>query len=259
MGDSSTTNSYVYIDSARAERGSAPGVNQLLNDGFESGPGGTNGIDNWTEFFSTGTSEARKDCFTASFDGICSALARGTAVSGLYQTVSVTPGESLSINARFYTPSGANQLVGTGVAGVKVEWVNGSIPPAVDIGIPNASPNTIGAGAPTNTWIPLTIDYTMPPGTNAGLRFVELIEAGAGTVGCYIDAAECVIVNRFNGSDVDNNDTEDMLDFAALQRAYSGSNVTPTAWPWLVFDADVDNDVDNPDADYFLLRMTGPF
>lgn len=258
VGDASTANSYVYIDSANAERGSSPGVNQLLNESFENGPGGTNGLDNWTEFFSTGTSEARKDCFTQSFDGICSTLARGAAVSGVYQSIPVTAGEALNVSARFLTPSGANQLAGTGVAGVKIEWVNGSIPAAVDIGVANSSPNTIGAGAATDTWIPMTIDYTMPAGTNAGLRFVELIEAGAGTAGCYIDSAEAVVQNRYNGSDMDNNNKEDMRDFAGLQRAFAGTGVTPSAWPWLVFDSDADNDVDLTDSAYFYPRMTGP-
>lgn len=256
-GDGSTSNSYVYIDSANAERSSAPGVNQLDNASFEDGAGGANGLDHWTEFFSTGTSEARKDCFTQFEDGICSVLARGTAVAGDYQEIPVTAGETLTISGRFYTPT-ANKLVGTGKAGVKVEWVFGGIPAAVDIGVPNGSPNTIGAGAATDTWIPLTIDYTMPAGSSAGLRFVELIEAGAGTNGAYFDAAEAVILNRYDGADSDNDDDQDMLDVARFQRAFKGSSVAPTAWPWLVFDTDADNDVDIADANYFLPRITGP-
>ena len=62
LADQSTTGE-VHFDMATAERGGAPGVNQLSNPSFESGPGGANGIADWTEFSTPGTSEAQKSCF----------------------------------------------------------------------------------------------------------------------------------------------------------------------------------------------------
>jgi hypothetical protein len=198
------TSGAVYIDSAYAETGSAPGMNQLLNESFENGPGGVNGIDDWTEFSSSGASEARLSCFAVpAEDGDCTARATGTTVAGLYQEIDVIPGESLSINAWFRSAS-FEPFAGTGRAGVKVEWFAGSVPPDVDIGTPNGSPNTIGPGVALNTWVPLSIDFTMPAGTAAEALFVNIIEKGTATTGnAYIDDCQAVILNRPCGGDPD--------------------------------------------------------
>ena len=80
-------------------------------------------------------------------------------------------------------------------------------------------------------------------GERAGLRFTNLVGFnGEGIV--YFDAAEAVVLNRFDGADVDGNDTMDMLDIAAFQRCFTGENVTPIGWPCLVFDTDLDDDID---------------
>lgn len=136
-------------------------MNQLLNESFELGPGGMNGLTDWTEF-SSDVSEAQKSCFEVpAYDGICTARATGEDVAGLYQEITVTPEGSLYISAYLYTPD-YEQLTGPGRAGVKVEWAVGGVPEDVDIG---GADNTIDPGAPQDVWIPLTIDYVMPTGT----------------------------------------------------------------------------------------------
>jgi hypothetical protein len=254
-GDTQTTGA-VYFDSASAERGGQPGVNQLSNFSFEAGPGGPNGIDLWTEFGSGGA-QTQKDCYSVpAHDGYCTARAAGTNFTGIWQEISVTPGESLSISAYIRTPSGSEQLTGSGHAGVKVEWAVGGVPDDIDIGGP---PNTINASAPTDTWIPVTIDYTMPAGSSALARFTNIIAKGnalSGTV--YFDSCEAVLLNQFDGSDVDGDDDEDLLDFAMFQRVFTGPGPVELPWPGLVFDSDQDSDVDMSDFDFFAVRMTGP-
>ena len=256
VGDSNTTGS-VHFDAAYAERGGAPGVNQLLNWSFETGGGGLNGIDDWTEFQTSGVSQCQKDCFgLASYeDGICSAWAFGEAVAGIWQEITVTPGETLDLGAYLYTPS-TDQLTGTGYAGVKVEWSYGGVPADVDIGGPN---NTIAAGAATNTWIPIYIDYTMPVGSSAVGRFVNIIERGtalSGTV--YFDSCEAVLLNVYDGADVDADEDEDMIDFGWLQRTYTGAGAGSLPFNGIVFDSDGDDDIDITDWNYFRPRITGP-
>ena len=255
VGDSSTTGA-VYFDDSFAERSSQPGSNQLQNASFELGSGGANGITDWTEFNGGGTSVCQKDCFDLPVyhDGDCAARATGTTVSGVTQTFAVTTGETVSFHAWLLTPT-FERLTGTGVAGVKIEWVLGSVPPPVDIGAPG-TPNTIGAGFPTNTWLPLNIDYTMPAGTNAITRFVDIVATGSAITGhVYFDSCEAVATNLFNGIDWNTDNAEDLLDFAQLQYVYG---VVPFRWGGLTFDSNDDGVVDWTDYQYFAPRFTGP-
>lgn len=255
-GDSTTTGS-VHFDAAYAERGGAPGVNQLSNESFENGPGGDNGLTDWFEFQTSGVSSCQKDCFGLPTyqEGICSALAFGEAYAGIWQEIAVTPGETLDIGAYLYTPN-TDQLTGTGIAGVKVEWSFGGVPDDIDIG---GATNTIDASAPTDTWIPIYIDYVMPAGTSAVGRFVNLIERGtalSGTV--YFDSCEAVLLNVYDGADVDGDADEDMIDFAWLQRTYTDAGGGPLPFNGIVFDSDEDDDIDITDWNYFWPRITGP-
>jgi hypothetical protein len=257
-GNQATTGS-VHFDSVVAERGSDPGVNQLLNESFEYGPGGYNGLDDWTEFSSPSVSQARKSCFEVpAHDGLCTMRATGQDVAGVYQEIVVTPGETLYISAYLYTSS-SEPLTGSGRAGVKVEWAVGGIPEDVDLGVPGSSPNTIGAEAPLDTWVPLTIDYTMPPGSSAVARFTNIIEKGSALTGTvYIDSCEAVVLNRYDGADVDGDNDEDLRDFTWFQRCFTGSGAGELPWNGIVFDSDGDEDVDLVDWNWFAPRFTGP-
>jgi len=250
----------VHFDSAVAERSSSPGFNELSNDSFEFGPGGPNGIDDWTEFFSESLSECQKTCLAIpADDGFCTARATGTSVSGILQQISCSPGEVLTATVMVRTPSFNPLDGGTTRAGIKIEWVAGSVPPPVDIGVPNGSSNTIGPGAALNTWIPVSIDYTMPPGSNAIARYVCIIEKGTSATGnTYFDTCEAIVTNVFDGSDCDGDADEDLLDFYCLQQTFTGSGNGPPPWPGTVFDADGDNDVDFADFNFFAPRMLGP-
>jgi hypothetical protein len=255
-GNAQTTGS-VHFDWAWAERGSDPNDNQLLNASFEDGPGG-GAPDHWTEFSSPGVSEAKKSCFEVpAYDGICTVRAAGQDVAGVFQEIDVTPGESLSIHAYLYTPD-FEPLTGPGRAGVKVEWAVGGVPEDVDIGVPG-SPNTIGASAAQDTWLPLVIDYVMPEGSSALTRFTNIIEKGNALSGrCYIDACEAVVLNRFDGADVDGDDDQDLHDFTWFQRCYTGPGAGDLPFNGIVFDSDDDGDIDLDDWNYFIPRMTGP-
>ncbi len=213
-GDGNTTGE-VNFDSAWAERSSAPGVNQLLNASFESGSGGQNGIDNWTEFNTIGVSQCEKSCFSLPqyHDGDCAARATGQAVAGLDQEIPVVVGENLHFYAYLYTPS-SNRLTGPGLAGVKIEWVLGNIPPGVDIG---GSGNTIAAGAPTNTWLPLSIDYTMPPGSNALARFTNIVAKNSSISGhVYFDECRATVLNLPPGGCRGDMNCDGLIDFADI-------------------------------------------
>lgn len=253
-GNQETTGT-VHFDWAGAERGSAPGTNQLLNASFELGPGGMNGLTDWTEF-SSSVSEAQKSCFEVpAYDGICTARATGEDVAGLYQEITVTPEESLLISAYLYTPD-YEQLTGTGRAGIKIEWAVGGVPEDVDIG---GADNTIDPGAPQDTWIPLTIDYTMPSGSSALTQFTNLIERGTAMTGTvYMDSCEAVVLNRFDGSDVDGDDDQDNHDIAWFQRCYTGAGAGGLPFNGIVFDSDDDEDIDWTDWEFFGPRITGP-
>lgn len=250
----------VHFDSAFAERSSSPGFNELANDSYEFGPGGPNGIDDWNEFFSESLSECQKACLAIpADDGFCTARANGTSVSGIFQQISCTAGETLTATVMIRTPSFNPIDGGTTRAGIKIEWVAGSVPPQVDIGTPNGSSNTIGPGAALNTWIPVSIDYTMPPGSNAICRYVCIIEKGTSSAGnVYFDTCEAVVTNVFDGSDCDGDADEDLLDFYCLQQTFTGSGNGPPPWPGTVFDSDGDNDVDFADFNFFAPRMLGP-
>lgn len=248
----------VHFDSASATGTATPG-NRLTNESFENGPGGPNGIDDWFEFFNDGTSECQKSCFTVpAVDGFCTARATGTNVAGVYQVVPATAGETLTATVNIRTPSFDPVTGGTTRAGIKIEWIAGSVPPPIDIGTPGSS-NTIGQGAPTNTWIPLTIDFTMPPGTNAIARYVCIIEKGTSTSGhIYFDSCESVVENGFPGADVDGDADEDLLDAWRLQQTFTGPDAGPPPWPGTVFDWDGDGDVDFVDFGDFAANMSGP-
>jgi len=249
----------AHFDAAFAERSSAIGVNQLSNVSFEDGAGGPQGLDNWTEFFSAGVSECAKSCFfVPPVSGFCTARGTGTGVAGIYQEIAVAPGETLNISVQARNPSAEPMLGGATKAGIKIEWFFGGIPDDVDIGVPNGSPNTIGAGAATNTWIPLTIDYVMPPGTSARALFVNIIEKGNALTGrCYIDSCEAIVTNRFNGSDADGDFDQDLADFAAFQRCYSGSG-GGIGVACSIFDDTTDGDVDFADWNVFRANWLGP-
>ncbi len=251
------TTGAVYFDSATALRSTTGSANKLSNDSFEMGGGGFDGLTDWTEYSAAGVSEARKSCFVIPGNpGFCSARATGTSFAGLGQEITVTPGETLTVSALLYTPSFEKLTGQFADAGVKVEWAFGGVPTDIDIVL--GQPNTVDASMPKNTWVPITIDYTMPAGSSALGRFVCILAKGTATTGkLYYDAVETVVTNRYDGSDVDNDDDEDLLDFAELQRCFSG-NGGGLDWNCSVFDNDSDGDLDLLDWDFFRPRMTGP-
>jgi len=259
--DTVTTNGPVYCDAAHAEFGSAPGVNQLLNPSFESGPGGLDGLDDWTEF-ADALSGARKNAFEVpAVDGTNVLKCLGLTC-GLRQDLVVTPGDTLTISAWFRS-NGANPYANPNArAGVKVEWIAGSVPsPNIDIRS-NDNPisgttNTLTSASPTDVWQPVTIDYTMPPASAAKLRATIITGFGPATTDVYFDAFEFVLANVFDGSDADGDNDEDMADIAALQQAFTGSG-GGMVYGGLVFDHDEDEDVDSSDSSFTLVRMTGP-
>ncbi len=194
--DTSTTNGPIYFDSAFAERGSVPGTNQLLNPSFELGPGGANGLDNWTEFGGSNCTAWKNRFEVPAHQGSYVLKISGSCVAGVFQEIPVVSGETLTVSAylRSKATDPFNDEEGPR-AGVKVEWLLGTIPPIVDIG-PPGSPNTIHAGASTDIWIPLTIDYTMPAGTSAIPRFVSIIEKGNALTGrVYVDSCSALVLN----------------------------------------------------------------
>ncbi len=245
----------VYFDSAFAELASAPAVNQLTNASFENGPGGLNGIDDWTEF--GGSATAQKSVFEVPGEnGLASVKAQGTDFSGVFQEIAVTPGDTLDVTA-FLRMASTNPMVSAS-AGVKVEWVGGTVPPDVDI-TPGASNNTIVAASPTDQWIDLFVDFTMPPGTEADGQLTTLMASGGALTGAaYFDSCEAIVLNRFDGADSDGDNDQDLFDFAGLQNCYSGSGVTPLEWSCTVFDNDDDDDIDELDYQFFEPRLTGP-
>ena len=64
------------------------------------------------------------------------------------------------------------------------------------------------------------------------------------------------MLNKFNGSDADGDNAEDLLDFAQFQRAYNGSG--PLLWNGIVFDLNNDQHVHMTDYNLFAPWMTGP-
>jgi hypothetical protein len=194
--DTSATNGPIYFDSASAVRSSAPTVNQLLNPSFELGPGGSNGLANWTEFTGSSCSAWKNRYEVQALDGSYVLKISGSCVAGVSQQIPVVPGETLTISANLWSKSSDpfNDEAGP-QAGVKVEWLLGTVPPIVDIG-PVGSSNTIFATSPRDTWIPVSIDYTMPVGTSAIARFVNIIEKGNALTGrVYFDSCSAIVVN----------------------------------------------------------------
>lgn len=262
-GIGNATNGPVYCDAAYAERSSAVGVNQLQNASFEDGSSAINGMPPWLEFAGA-VSGSRLNCSEVpAFDTDCVCRLAGRNTTGLIQNITVVPGETLYIRAYFRQRSNAIYTVDAlSRAGVKVEWVAGNVPtPQIDV-VPNANPisgttNIINSNSPRDTWLPVTIDYTMPAGSAAKLRATVINAFGPGVCDVYFDAFEMVLANVFNGSDADGDDDEDMHDLARLQRVYAGDG-GGLRYGGLVFDHDEDNDVGPTDAAYTLDRMTGP-
>jgi hypothetical protein len=256
FGDADPAGS-VYFDSAHAELSSAPGANLLLNASFENGTGGLNGIDNWTEF---GGSGATAQLAFGPAESIAahsgSFVVKGTGgVTGVYQGISVVAGETLSAHAFLYIKSTDLPTVGD-FAGIKVEWFGGTIPGNVDI-TPSPSNNTITASSPQDQWIDLFIDYTMPAGSFAGVRFVALGAQGSSAVGAaHFDGCEAVVYNTIDGSDYDGDNDVDLADYAAMQRCFAPGS--PLGWNCTVFDLDEDEEVDLTDYMLFQPHLVGP-
>jgi hypothetical protein len=266
MFPDTSTNSVVYFDQAFASLSRAPSTNLLLNPSFENGFGGPNGIDNWVEFgpeaqlsFEVGGLE--DDLVTEDFFEASAKMA-GNDFTGLSQDIALPstllPNESLYVRAFVRQQDNeAQSLQGTARAGVKIEWVAGTVPPPVDIGS-GANGNTIDSSSPTDVWIPLEIDFTMPSGNAAVPRVVCISVAGAGSGEVYFDNVEAVITNRYDGADADGDDDEDLFDFAELQRCFNGDGAGELDWNCSVFDEDEDIDIDLVDFNYFQSRLTGP-
>lgn len=259
--DQSTANGSVYADVISAELSGNPGVNLLQNASFEIGGSGADGMPNWDEFADP-FSGARKNCFDVpALDELCTSKFIG-ATAGLVQEIEVVPGDTLTVTGNFYSRSAAPYADPDARAGVKIEWVAGRLPEhQVDI-VANGNPssattNIVNSGSPTDQWIPVTIDYTMPPQTASRLRGTIINGFGPGNCDVYFDAFEMVLANVFDGSDVDADDDEDLLDIASMQTAFNGAN-NPMKFLGLVYDHDEDGDVDITDSNYTLDRMTGP-
>ena len=255
--DDAGSNGTVYFDAVNAYYSSNPGTNLALNASFEDGD-----LTGWSTF-SDDFSTVERSTFEVPgypnelFDASLSIS--GTTVAGASQNIPVTPGEFLNFTA--YARKRENSLgglIGTARAGVKVEWAGGSAPSGpVDI----CDQGCMGEGDPTDQWVEYTIDYTMPAGTAAIPRLVNLVAFGGGFGGTgtvYFDGCEVVVLNRFDGADADADFDADLYDYAAFQRCFSGDGVTPLKWPCTVFDSDDDNDVDLVDFDYFRQGITGP-
>ncbi|MCG3125719.1 MAG: hypothetical protein CHACPFDD_00545 [Phycisphaerae bacterium] len=248
-----TTSGSVHFDSAYAERGGDPGTNQLSNDSFEFGPGGFNGLTDWTELNSDGVSQLQASCFeVTAHDGDCTARGFGNAPAFIYQEIPVIPGESLDISAYLMTPSFEPLSGATAKCGVKVEWYAGGVPDDIDIGTPGDG-HTIGASAPTDTWIPLTIHYVMPPGSGANLRFTNIIEKGnalSGTV--YVDL--CSAVTACSPCDANCDGSVNGFDVDPFVGLLTGSG-TPCAS--CSGDVNGDGSVNGFDVDGFVAALTG--
>lgn len=255
--DETDENGPVYFDSALAERGSQPGSNQLSNASFEQGTSGPNGLTDWTEFRGFDCM-ARKNAFEVdAHDGFSVLKISGSCTAGIYQDVEVTPGETLTISSYMRTDSADPFNHPDSVAGVKVEWRAGNVPPGIDIG--GAENNTLLAGEGVDEWTPLSIDYTMPAGSAALVRYTLIVARGSATEAqVFFDACEAIVTNIFDGADADADNDQDLLDFALFQQCYSGAGVVSDGWPSMVFDSDDDEDVDFDDFEFFAPRFTGP-
>ena len=256
--DESDVNGPVYAENALFERDSAPGVNQLLNDSFEDGPGGVGGLADWNEFRSL-FSGAQKSAFEVpALDGINAAKFFGET-AGLTQEVPVEPGETVTLTCQFRSRSVDPYADPNAQAGVKIEWVAGEVPPQIDIVGDTVQNNVYEVNVdPVDTWVPLTIDFTMPPGSAALTRAVTIIGFGGGlTENFYFDGFEAVVTNRFpDGADVDGDNDQDLVDVASFQTCFApGSGL---GYPCLVYDFDENDTINLTDFGTFEGGMTGP-
>jgi hypothetical protein len=255
------TNGKVYADWAWAEFGSQPGVNQLLNNSFELGSSSANGLTDWTEFADAG-SGCRKNSFEVpAWDGINVAKFTGQTC-GVFQPLPVTPGDTLIVSAYFRQKSTLPLYADPNAqAGVKVEWGGGAVPPQVDIATNDnpvsATTNIIDATDPTDTWLPVTIDYTIPPQKAAQIRATVITGWNSTASHVYFDAFELVLANVFDGADVNADNYEDLTDLATMQQVYTGPGQA-LAYLGLVYDIDDSGALEFADASYVLTRMTGP-
>jgi hypothetical protein len=137
MFPDTSTNSVVYFDQAFASLSRAPSTNLLLNPSFENGFGGPNGIDNWVEFgpeaqLSFEVGGLKNDLVTEDFFEASAKMA-GNDFTGLSQDIALPstllPNESLYVRAFVRQQDNeAQSLQGTARAGVKIEWVAGTVP-----------------------------------------------------------------------------------------------------------------------------------
>jgi hypothetical protein len=261
--DNAPDNGPMYVDDVFLETSSDPGVNLLSNASFEQGSGVPNGLLDWTEF-ADATSGARFSTFEVpAVSGFAVAKFSGNTV-GLTQDVSVVAGETLTFTGWFRQRGDDPYFDLEAQGGLKLEWRAGSRPtPDVDIR-PNAQPqstlnNIITNATPTDTWVPLTIEYFMEPGQAAGLTGTVISGFGPGVVDAYFDAFEMVFTNVFDGSDWDADNDADMVELALLQNVITG-NGGGLLFGGLVFDHDDDEDVDTSDALFTFdnNRITGP-
>ncbi len=260
------TNGQLFADSAFAALSSNPSVNLLSNASFESGTSGQNGMPPWVEFadpLPVGTG-ARKACLVSgvpAHSGNCVVRFTG-GTAGLFQEIPVTPGETLTVSAYFRTRGSSPYNDPRALAGVKIEWSGGSWPtPNIDV-VPNANPisgttNIITAASPTDTWLPISIDYTIPPNKAARLRATVINAFGPGSCDVYFDAFEMVLTNVFDGSDVNADNAADLIDIATLQRVYTGPGAE-LKYLGLVYDHNENGALEPSDVSYTLQRMTGP-
>lgn len=90
-------------------------------------------------------------------------------------------------------------------------------------------------------------------------QFTNIIERGTAMTGTvYMDSCEAVVLNRFDGSDVDGDDDQDNHDIAWFQRCYTGADAGGLPFNGIVFDSDDDVDIDWTDWNFFGPRITGP-
>jgi hypothetical protein len=254
-------NGPVYADLVTASLDS--GANALANPSFEASLGGT-----WNTFGSGGSGAIRNLFEVPAQDGTAVLKIGGPFTAGATQEIAVSPGQTLDISAFFRSRSDGTPPLGgpyqspAAFAGVKIEWVAGSVPsPNIDIAANDnpisATTNIITGDDPTDTWIPVTIDYTMPAGMAALLRATLINGFGTGSGQAYFDNYEMVLTNVFDGSDYDNDGDEDMVEIAKLQQTFTGDG-GGLDFGGLVFDHDEDEDVDDSDSTFTLVRMTGP-
>ncbi|MCA9243066.1 MAG: hypothetical protein KDA32_03860 [Phycisphaerales bacterium] len=254
-------NGPIYVDSVVLSLdGNA--TNPVANPSFESALAGT-----WNSFGALGSGAARNLFEVTAHNGSAVLKIGGPLTAGATQEVAVSEGQTFDLSTQWKSrssgtpPTAGPYQAPSAFAGPKIEWVVGSVPaPNIDIA-PNAQPvsattNIMDGNAPTDTWMPLSIDYTMPAAKAALLRCTVINGFGNTGMGkAYYDNFEMVLTNVFDGSDADADGDEDMGDIAQLQKVFS---TTELKYGGLVFDHAEDDDVDFDDVNFTLPRMTGP-